>query len=46
MIVSAVALPTRFFVQATAIRRAVPLKAGMSKLTVAVPSAATATTPE
>jgi hypothetical protein len=46
MITSAPALPTRSFVQATAITRAVPLKAGMSKVTFAVPSASTFTTPE
>ena len=39
-ITSALALPTRSFVQATAITRAVPLKAGMSKSTSAVPSGA------
>ena len=39
-ITSALALPTRSFVQATAITRTVPLKAGMSKATLAVPSGA------
>ncbi len=40
------ACPTCDFVQATAITRAEPLKAGTSKLTRAVPSGPTFTTPE
>ena len=43
---SASALPVRPFDQATAATRTVPLKAGMSNATVAVPSAATGTMPE
>ena len=45
-ITSAVALPTRSFDQATAMTRSVPLKAGTSKVTSAVPSGPTVTTPE
>ncbi len=46
MMTSVEALPTRSFVQATAITRAVPLKAGRSKLTLALPSGPTRTRPE
>jgi hypothetical protein len=45
-ITSALALPTRSLDQATAMTRTVPLNAGMSKSTVASPSASTFTTPE
>ena len=38
--------PTLVLVQATAMTRMVPLKAGMSKSTDAVPSSATLTIPE
>ena len=45
-ITSAEAWPTASSVQAIAIRRTVPVKSGMSKVTVAVPSAPTSTMPE
>ena len=45
-ITSALALPTRVALHATAMTRTVPLKAGMSNATSAVPSGPTLTTPE
>ena len=45
-ITSSEAWPTLVLLQATAITRMVPLKAGMSKSTEAVPSSATLTMPE
>ena len=43
---SAEAWPTLSLLQATAITRTVPVKAGMAKFTSAVPSAPTLTMPE